>query len=69
MKKSIYRNSMDEVLEIPEAIEATRLLLAMQWEETNSIVSEQERIEAKKRIFHAQDELFDLTSKVQGLIR
>jgi uncharacterized protein YigA (DUF484 family) len=69
MKESINRNSIDEALGIYEAIEATQLLLAMQWEETNSNENEQERIKEKKRIFRAQDELSDLISRVQRVLR
>jgi hypothetical protein len=69
MKESINRNSIDEALGIYEAIEATQLLLAMQWEEASSIENEQERIKEKKRIFRAQDELSDLISRVQRVLR
>ena len=69
MKESINRNSIDEALGIYEAIEATQLLLAMQWEETNSIENEQERIKEKKRLFRAQDELSDLISRVKRTLQ
>jgi len=69
MQEPINYNNTDEALGICEAIEATRLLLAVQWEETRGIENEQKKTEARKRIFHAQDELFDLISKVWGLIR
>jgi len=61
--------SMDEALGIYEAIEATQLLLAMQWDEASNLGSEQERIKEKKRIFHAQDELSNVISKIRGILQ